>query len=172
MDYVNILAGQLEWAARNTAYNLDFIPEDKLNWKPAPTAHSALEVVQHMVGAFGSLGGLLKTGTAANTQPPQLTNITEAKQILIDAALECAGTIRAIKPEALQNMVETPYGPFTIARMAGMPVMDAIHHHGQIAYIQMMLGDTESHFDPSLFYGKNSHRTTQKDTEKDAPPRR
>ena len=45
------LAGQIVFFSRNLAHNLDFIPDDKLDWKPAPTANSAMEVVRHLLGA-------------------------------------------------------------------------------------------------------------------------
>ena len=37
-------------------------------------------------------------------------------------------------------------GSFPFARAVSFPVIDAIHHHGQIAYIQSLLGDAETHF--------------------------
>ena len=36
------LAGQTTFFSRNIGHNLDFIPDDKLDWKPAPSALSAL----------------------------------------------------------------------------------------------------------------------------------
>ncbi|HTE20118.1 MAG TPA: hypothetical protein VK689_17270, partial [Armatimonadota bacterium] len=48
MHPMEVPAQQMLWASKNAAYNLSFIPEDKLNWKPAPTANSALEIVNHV----------------------------------------------------------------------------------------------------------------------------
>ena len=52
------LAETATWAGKNTAYNLQFIPADKLAWKPAPTAKSALEIAHHLIRAWadGKLG--------------------------------------------------------------------------------------------------------------------
>ncbi len=41
------VAAQLDWAHKNINNNLDFMPEDKLNWKPAPEAKSVLEIINH-----------------------------------------------------------------------------------------------------------------------------
>jgi hypothetical protein len=45
MNPMEVLAYQAEWAAKDTAHNLEFIPPEKLAWKPAPTAKSVLEMV-------------------------------------------------------------------------------------------------------------------------------
>jgi hypothetical protein len=37
------LAQLLEWAGPDLAHNLDFIPEDRLDWKPTPDSKSARE---------------------------------------------------------------------------------------------------------------------------------
>ena len=44
---LELLAGQIDWAHKNINNNLDFIPEDKLNWKPAPESKSVLEIINH-----------------------------------------------------------------------------------------------------------------------------
>ena len=45
MSPLEVLAYQAEWCAKDTAHNLDFIPADKLAWKPAPSAKSTLDIV-------------------------------------------------------------------------------------------------------------------------------
>jgi hypothetical protein len=44
---LELIAGQIDWAHRNINHNLDFIPDDKLNWKPAPETKSVLEIINH-----------------------------------------------------------------------------------------------------------------------------
>jgi hypothetical protein len=39
--------------------------------------------------------------------------------------------------------------PFTVGWMVTASTLDTIHHAGQIAYIQTLLGDNEIHFDES-----------------------
>ena len=151
MDYLNTLAVQVEMAGKNLAYNLDFIPEDKLNWKPAPTANSTLKVVNHATSSLKSARNAITTGNMEPGEFSPATNVSEAKQLISSAASDYAQAMRALTPEDLNRTVELPFGAFPVAQLAGMMVFDLIHHHGQIAYIQTILGDTESHFDPSLF---------------------
>jgi uncharacterized damage-inducible protein DinB len=156
MNYTDVLAGQAEWAAKNMAYNLDFIAPDKLDWKPAPTAKSALDIVNHVVAAIRSMKSLLEEGNyeRPNFQHPDFTPATtadEAKTLLVTTAGEYAQSLRAVKPEDLGKDVNLPFGTMPLARVVSMPVIDLVHHHGQIAYIQTLLGDTEPHFDRSMF---------------------
>jgi len=143
-------AGQLEWAAGNLAYNLDFIPDDKLDWKPAPTANSALEIVGHLLMVMDYSQARLAGGDGKSVEDQTLHTREQAKAQLVSTASKYAQTLRAMEPQDLEGTMETPFGAFPMGLFATIPVTDAIHHHGQIAYIQSMLGDTESHFDMSL----------------------
>ncbi len=143
-------ADELEWAAGNLAFNLDFIPDDKLDWKPAPTANSALEIVGHLLGAIDYAQARLAGGDGKSVEEQTLHTREQAKTRLISSAKKYAETLRAVEPSDLEKKMETPFGSFPLGLFATMPVTDTVHHHGQIAYIQSMLGDTESHFDMSL----------------------
>jgi hypothetical protein len=143
-------AGQLLWAAQNLAYNLDFIPDDKLEWKPAPTANSAFEIVRHLTGFLLHAQAILAGGDGSAVEAGPFHTREQAQGQLIEAAQHYAETLTAITPQDLERTIEVPFGKFPLGRFATMPVMDAIHHHGQIAYIQELLGDTESHFDMTL----------------------
>ena len=153
MDHITAMANQIEWAAKNLAYNLDFVPADKLDWKPAPTANSALEVVGHVLGALNHFLPLITGGDKQShmvSTPAEITNVDEAKTQLLNTAADYAQALRSLTPERLSQPIELPFGTLPLGFVASMAVTDLIHHHGQIAYIQTLLGDTESHFDMSL----------------------
>lgn len=150
MSDMQQLAAQLNWAAQNLAYNLDFIPDDKLNWKPAPTALSALEIVEHLLGVYGHFGKTIGEAPDHSAEAQTPASREEAQKKLIAAAQEYSQKLLALTPEEAARDVEFPFGKFNLGFAATMPVTDTIHHHGQIAYIQSLLGDTESHFDFSL----------------------
>ncbi len=151
METLEAMAGMLQWAGKNCAYNLDFIPDDKLSWKPAPEANSALEIVQHVGVALT----MLRRGIAGEESRPDEVALPasreEAKAQLVGWANACADTMRALKPEDFSRTVNLNGREFPMQRAVGIPLIDLVHHHGQIAYIQTLLGDTESHFDPSAF---------------------
>lgn len=151
MDVIEFVAGTATWAAKNLAYNLDFIPDDKLNWKPSPEAKSALEIVNHTAGAFRGFIPVLSGGEWAMPDASQAaTDRASAKKSIIEAAEEYAAAVQKINRADLGNMIQLPFGQMPLFRVASMPLVDVLHHHGQIAYIQTALGDNEDHFDMSL----------------------
>lgn len=151
METLEAMAGMLQWAGKNCAYNLDFIPDDKLSWKPAPDANSALEIVQHV----GIAMTLLRRGIAGEGSHPDEVSLPasreEAKAQLVAWTNACADAIRALKPEDFGRTLDLNGREFPMQQAAGIPLIDLLHHHGQFAYIQTLLGDTESHFDASAF---------------------
>jgi hypothetical protein len=147
MNPMDGMAQQMTWAGGNTAYNLGFIPQDKLNWKPAPTANSALEIINHSLPFIKGMIPVLAGKEFAPPHAAPVTNLKDAQEQIRSAAGEYAAALRRLTPADLERTVQLPFGSFPLAQAASMPLVDLIHHHGQIAYIQTMLGDTESHFE-------------------------
>src|SRR5437867_10588786 len=113
-------ARQMQWVGRNTAYNLGFIPADKLNWKPAPTASSALEIVGHVVGFIKAMRPVLD---GAQFTPPQFTpptTLQQAQDLVTSSAEDYAGALQRLKPEDLGKSVKLPFGEFPLAQVDSM----------------------------------------------------
>lgn len=143
------LAQQARWASSDLAHNLEFIPADKLDWKPAPTAKSVLEIVAHLTGFMKIMVGVLH---GEPWQPPAsapAANVGEAQELLRTLGQEYAAALEQVAPETLGTPMVLPFGTFPTAQAASMPVVELIHHRGQILYIQTLLGDTEDHFLPT-----------------------
>lgn len=135
-----------EFAGNNVAYNLEFLPAEKLAWKPEPTAKSALEIVHHVSAFLTGMAGMLTGGTFTVTEEPAPTDLASAQARIRTATGTYVQALLGLDPARLGDPVELPFGTFPLARAATMPAFDLIHHHGQIAYIQTLLGDEESHF--------------------------
>ena len=148
MHPFEMVIGQLEFMSANLAHNLDFIPDDKLNWKPAPEANSVLEIVNHLAMPLSGMANALDGRWQVAFESAQ--DREEAKALITSLSAKYADKLRALSAEDMSRTVTTPMGDFPLPLAAGIPVIDLIHHHGQIAYIQTLLGDTEAHFDPSL----------------------
>lgn len=69
-----------------------------------------------------------------------------AKAAVIEAAAAFAADLKNLDTSILENSVETPMGPMPLGQVITWGPFDLMHHHGQIAYLQTMLGDKESHF--------------------------
>ena len=149
MSPMEVLAYLVEWAAKDTAYNLDFFPADRLTWKAAPTAKSVLEMVNEMSSGARGMIPVLSGGSFAPPELPPAATVEAAKELLLSAAGEYAQALRALKPEDLDRQVDLGFGPIPLPRAAGLPAIEFIHHRGQIVFIQTLLGDTQDHFDMS-----------------------
>src|SRR5205809_140959 len=66
--------------------------------------------------------------------PP--TSLQAAQDLITSAAEDYAGALQRLSPEALGKTVQLPFGEFPMSQAVTMPIVDLIHHHGQIAYIQ------------------------------------
>lgn len=147
MSALETLAGQATFAGHNMAYNFDFIPEDKFDWKPAPEADSALAIANHVAQPLSGMLSMLENGKFKPEFTPA-TNREEAKQLVIRLSDAYAAKLRSLSPQDTEGTVQMPFGgEWPKMRALSVPVIDLIHHHGQIAYIQMLLGDTVSHFE-------------------------
>ncbi len=134
-----------EFFGKNFAWNLNALPDDKLGWKPAPTANSAFEVTQHAAASLRNMQLALEGKDYGAGSPPMPTTREEAQDMIIGAANDYADYLRGLA-ETPSGKVELPWGETPRVQAVAMPVQDLVHHHGQIAYIQTLLGDTSDHF--------------------------
>lgn len=142
---LEVVASQMEWIGRNFAHNLTFIPADKLDWKPAEKAESAYGITVHATGAIRHFHKLLAGVEEVEVKAP--TSLEDAQQMLESAANAYAAWARTVPAEDLAKSIDTGFmGEMALGKLATIPAIDLIHHHGQIAYIQTLLGDSESHF--------------------------
>jgi uncharacterized damage-inducible protein DinB len=145
MHPMEAVAGAMEWVGPDLAYNLDFVPDDKLDWKPEPTAKSALACAIEVEHVIRNIVHVVKTG-----KWEQLPTLSEVDKVQIQEALREAGkefgaAVRAIPVERLADPIETPWGTTPLAQFATYALIEASHHRGQVFYIQTLLGDTEQH---------------------------
>lgn len=134
---------QISWAHTNISNNLDFIPDDKFDWKPAPTSKSVLEIINHATGTLNMMTTAIKGGAEPELVPA--TNRDEAKKLLSQVVEAHLALIQSLQPADLEKPVQLPFGEFPAGFVACTPVIELLNHHGQITYIQTLLGDEESH---------------------------
>ena len=140
---IELITGQIGWAHKNISNNLDFLPSDKLSWKPAPTSKSVLEIINHASNTVHTFTHLI-TGSHKHDLPPA-TDAASAKALLTQVVEAHLKAIGALSPDEMQAVVSTPLGELPKGFLAGLPVIELVNHHGQITYIQSLLGDEDSH---------------------------
>jgi uncharacterized damage-inducible protein DinB len=141
MTLMEGLARQTTWAARNTVHNLKLLPVDKLGWKPAPTANSALEIVNHLAYWLFRFGRLLDAGEWVEPEFTRATDLPSAIALITASAEQYAAVLQRTAEADMWRMVRWRQKEVPFAEVAMMPMLDVIHHHGQIAYLQALLGD-------------------------------
>lgn len=135
----------ITWAGKNLSHNLKFIADDKLGWKPEPTAKSAFDICAEVVGVARHFPHLIK-GEGGEMEKPVFTTREDAQGAIESATQDYAAFLGTLGPDDMTGEVQFPWGAMPKMEVIGMPVVESIHHHGQVVYIQTLLGDTESHF--------------------------
>jgi hypothetical protein len=152
------VARVVRWGVESMAFNLGQLPEDKLNWKPSPESKSALEMTGEVIGVMRTMQRLVTTGSferpagaedEAQRPTPYVppSGLEEAQRQLAETGEAFAAALEKAGPE-LERSVETQYGTMLGSRVVLWGMIDLVHHHGQISYLQSLLGDKEMHLNP------------------------
>lgn len=132
-------------------HQLERLPEDRLHWQPDGAAHSAMEIAAEAISVFRLYQPLLEAQDAESVQwvhaprvPPE--DVSEARSLLIPAMEAYVHALEASGPE-LARQQPMPFGAtFWAEDAATYPLLDLMHHHGQLCYLQALLGDEEQHW--------------------------
>lgn len=146
MSQFTLIARLVRFGAEDFAYQLEQIPAEKLAWKPDPASKSALDVTGEVIGVIQAQIKILQGGEIEipTLSPP--TNLEEACKELTAVAVEYATLLEAAD-SSLDRRLETPFGPLWGTYGVTFGLVDLLHHHGQLTYIQSLLGDSENHMD-------------------------
>lgn len=144
-------AALARWAAADMIAQLRALPEDKLAWKPSPEAKSALDVVNECIAACQMMLPVFGGADWELMPFPQHGTLEEVAADLLKNVEEYALALEAVQPAQLERRVTFPFGTLDGTRCITMPLLDLIHHRGQIIYLQSILGDAEPHFDGPSF---------------------
>jgi hypothetical protein len=158
MTSLEPVARVVRWGVESMAFNLSRLPADRLQWKPNPESKSALEVTGEVIGVMRMMTGLMTTGSFAPPAGAEAsaggpiryanpTGLEEAQRQLAEAGEAFAAALEKAGPE-LERPVETPFGTMLGTRVVLWGMIDLVHHHGQICYLQSLLGDKEMHLNP------------------------
>ena len=148
MEDLKAVAWMLRYGVRSLVFNLEQIPEERAQWKPEPQAKSPLEIAAEVLRGMRMYRPIVDNPDFPKEWPkhPQPKTLAEARAMLVETAGEYAAALEAAGPE-LDRPQAMPFGGvFRAYRAVCFPLMDLFHHHGQISYIQSLLGDAETHW--------------------------
>jgi hypothetical protein len=147
MEDLKIVARVTRGMAESMAVQLGHLPADKLDWKPNPASKSALEVTAEVIGVMRMMLPVFSGGDPKFEQFAPIGSLEEAQRLLAETSEAYAAGLEAAGPE-LERPLETPMGTMWANYAIAFGMVDLIHHHGQITYLQSLLGDAENHMIP------------------------
>lgn len=132
------------------------VPGDKLTFKPAPTAKSALQIAAHVAVVNYNFAGMMTGEHPGFESLDEIVNGSSDKEAELDTpekvseALEASfrhlvSTMESLTPEQYGAMTKLPFGPFPVAQLIFFPGVHLQNHAGQIDYLQTCWGDQEFH---------------------------
>ena len=158
----NLVASCKEMAVRGMEVFLktfSFVPDDKLNWTPSPTAKSAMQIAAHTSIYAGNFAKMIRDRklpfgdeipefvARMNAAEEALTSRTEMERVFRKNTDEVIAALDTLTPEVMGATLDTSLGwsvPMTF--LMNLPGMHALSHAAQIDYLQTCWGDQEVHF--------------------------
>ena len=126
------------------------LPADKLDWKPAPGARSALDQLQEIATALPQFWPMYTERKMAwddakfakwMEDRAKITSLDELERLTKESTKELADYIRAFPDAEWTAPVELPFpGEFNMADILSYHYWNCSYHEGQINYIGTLLG--------------------------------
>lgn len=154
MEFHQLVAEMTNDAVDDLMQYARAVPEEKLRWRPAEHARSVIEILQECVHTPRTLALLLQTRPQEPVDPDmfapiqveaeQLTTLDAIEQALRANTAQFLEVVRTLPNEVLEQPIMTPWGkPYTAKELALGHYWNLTYHLGQVAYIQLLYGDTE-----------------------------
>jgi len=132
------------------------IPSEKLTWRPAEHARSALEILQECAVLPAALTAWLQERPQSPpsmeqyapywAQAAALTSLDACEQALRENTQKLLQVAESLSEAELNQTAVAPWGrTYTLAEGCLIHHWNLTYHLGQIAYIQLLYGDTEFH---------------------------
>ncbi len=135
-----------------------FVPDDKLNWTPAPTSKSCLRLAAHIAvsghfmaaalrGEKMPYGSFEEMFAKIDEQEKSITTREAAVSAIEQSVVAVHAAQDSITPERLAGSIDMPGGhQMPMAAFVMLPGRHIFDHASQVDYIQTMWGDLENHF--------------------------
>ena len=148
---------QLERQSARLLHLFSFVPDDKLNWRPAPTAKPAIQIVAHCA-IVSDLFAQAITGNLPDPMPSPAeffasvtsmeetpTSRDEVVALMEKNTALLANAIDSVPDDALGSSPHSPFGPLPMPFWLEMAGAHIAGHAGQLEYLQTIWGDLDNH---------------------------
>jgi hypothetical protein len=157
-ETIDSAKGNFLYAKSQLVRALNTTPDDRINWSPAPSARTPIEIAAHAAEGVKNIHGTLDGRTFAVPTPEEADRGFRAWEAqfktrekvldLLERNSEAfVGWLDGLTPERLETMVTMPFG------MGQVPLSMAItfvarhtqYHVAQMDYVQTLYGDRDWH---------------------------
>ena len=158
MRYQDQVVKQTQRALDDVLRAVEALPEDKRDWKPAETARSALNQLQEVAMSPQFFVPILREGKMpefddhakeeADRLKKSFDTFEKCREAAMEGTSELCQVISEFPDDRLEEEVTLPFAggtAMTMADVLGLHAWNMTYHHGQVNYIQTMLGDMEMH---------------------------
>lgn len=137
--YQQEFAGGMSYSQDQIVKLIEAIPQDKFTWRPAEGVRSVSEVILHIAGSTYMLSSALGTpvpeGLNLETLEKSTTNKDEILKYVNDAYAFSSTAVANVSDEAMNEMIELPFGTFSKRGVIMIIATHSYEHKGQlIAY--------------------------------------
>jgi hypothetical protein len=150
--------GNVTRSSERLVHLVSFVPDDKLAWKPSPTAKSALGVTAHCALTSRFFADVIAERLPESLPSPEeffknlheagekITTRDEALALVKETTAELSCAIAAVNAENIDATPRSPFGPLPVSFWMQQGGDHLAGHVGQLEYLQTIWGDLDNHF--------------------------
>ncbi|BDI33162.1 hypothetical protein CCAX7_52130 [Capsulimonas corticalis] len=134
-----------------------FIPDEKLNWSPSPTARTPIQIAAHCAAANAAFATLFQgkpwplslnpaeAFEQMRVVPAGINSRESVVKLLEDTVADVIASLEIAGPEALDTNLTTAFGEMPFRFWMTIPADHMSGHTRQIDYLQTIWGDLIDH---------------------------
>jgi len=155
-DIISEAKAEFIRAKERMARALATTPDDRINWSPASSARTPIQLVAHSAMAVSGIQGMLvgkpfpfaniaEADTNFRVAEKEFTSREQVLGLLEQNSAEYLTWLDTLTSEQLVSTLQTSFGSFPMAAAITFPADHLRNHAAQIDYIQTLYGDRDWH---------------------------
>ncbi len=148
LAHIDLCRKQMLYAQARMLATFEAVPDERLNWSPAPGAKTPMQILSHCVHANQEVTRVL-TGdiTEAVRDFTFLIDSRDDALRQLDESVDAfQSALDAMTPELFESVAMSPDGPSPVSEWMHFLGWHLAEHAGQIDYLQTCWDDQESHY--------------------------
>jgi len=147
---------RVTWALGRFETALRFVPADKLDWSPTPTAKSAFQIAAHCAGYSGVFPKMIRAvgfpwtldefQAEVRAAIEAVSTLDDAEAALRQGVADTLAALDGVTDEQVESVVDTPgLGPTPFTFFMTVAALHLEGHAAQIDYLQTCWDDQDVH---------------------------